>query len=60
MMVLAIGAHPDDLELGADDTIAKHIKVYDEARAVKIPLSKMSISSIKRQKRNKNHFTSII
>jgi LmbE family N-acetylglucosaminyl deacetylase len=30
MKILAIGAHPDDIELGAGGTIAKHVNVGDE------------------------------
>ena len=49
MKVLAIGAHPDDIELGAGGTIARHVKEGDEVHFLVITSGEQSGTRLERE-----------
>jgi LmbE family N-acetylglucosaminyl deacetylase len=53
MKVLAVGAHPDDIELGAGGTIARHVKTGDEIHFLVLTSGEQSETKIKREREAK-------
>jgi len=53
MRVLAVGAHPDDIELGAGGTIAKHVKEGDEVHFLILTYGEQSGSKSEREREAK-------
>jgi LmbE family N-acetylglucosaminyl deacetylase len=49
MKVLAVGAHPDDIELGAGGTIAKHVISGDEVHFLVLTFGEMSGDKMQRK-----------
>lgn len=50
MKVLAVGAHPDDIELGAGGTIVKHAKAGDEVHFLVLTYGEKSGDRIERKR----------
>ncbi len=50
MKVLAVGAHPDDIELGAGGTIAKHVKMGDEVHFLVLTYGEKSGNKVERKR----------